>query len=134
MATLLKVVTVLYGVALAVVSLLPPAEPGDKGGWDTALSPQVQNVLHVPAYTALFLLVIAWVATHRWSMILLVATSGACAAYGLGLEWLQAVAIPGRMGSLGDTLLNVAGVAVGAVVALLWRRARKARNTEPTSI
>lgn len=134
MATLLKVVTVLYVVALAIVSLLPPAEPGDRGGWDTALSPQVQNALHVPAYGVLFLLVIAWVATHRWSMILLAATAGACAAYGLGLEWLQAAAIPGRMGSLSDTLLNVAGVAVGVVVALLWRRARKARNAEPTSV
>lgn len=132
MAALRKVVTVLYVAALAVLSLLPPAEPGDKSGWDAALSPEMQNALHVPAYTVLFLLVIAWVTAHRWSMILLAATSGACVAYGLILEWLQAVAIPGRIGSLGDTLLNVAGVVVGVIAALIWRHACKSGHTEST--
>jgi VanZ family protein len=132
MAALLKVVTIVYVLALTAAILVPPTDPRDGAGWDTAISPELQNALHMPAFAVLFLLVITWVAPHRWSMILLSAVALACAVYGLILEWLQAAAIPGRMGSLDDTLLNVAGVVVGVVAALIWRHACKSGHTEST--
>ena len=46
----------------------------------------------------------------------------ACTLFGVLLEWLQAVAIFGRTGSLEDALLNAVGVVLGAVIfAAAWK-------------
>lgn len=108
-----------YATALAVVSVLPSGT-GPLAGWDTAISPGLQNLLHVPAYGLLVWLVAEAMGLGRaWQLAL---AAVACAAFGGLLECAQA-AIPGRFGSLTDTLLNTAGVGVGAI--LLWALDRK---------
>ncbi len=132
-------VTVAYAGALAVASLLPSGT-GALRGWDAALSPTLQNVLHVPAYAALVILASLAVSvsprTGR-SGILWVAL--ACGVFGAGLESAQA-GIPGRMASALDVMLNTAGVAAGALTLLLcgargpWRHPlSKARNEAETA-
>jgi len=46
-------ITLGYAVVLTVVSLLPSGGTGPLAGWDTAISPGLQNLLHVPAYGVL---------------------------------------------------------------------------------
>jgi VanZ family protein len=50
-----------------------------------------------------------------------VGVSTACILYGAALEWLQAVAIPGRTGSWSDVLWNAAGAAGGCLAWLVLR-------------
>lgn len=115
----LKVLSVAYAAALVVVSVLPSSGPG-QGGWDTALSPKTQNILHVPAYTVLMIVTAAaWDASRSRPWRLVAVALGAI-ALGAALEGVQAM-VPGRMGSLSDALLNAAGVGLGAVM-LLGRR------------
>ena len=115
----LKVLSVGYAAALVVFSVLPSSGEG-QGGWDTALSPKVQNALHVPAYTVLVIVTAAAWGANRSRLWRLVAVALGSVALGAALEGVQAM-VPGRMGSLSDGLLNVAGVALG-VVMLLGRR------------
>ena len=123
----------IYVVILAVVSLLPSGKASLDGslldGWDAALSPSLQNLLHLPAYAVFVCLVLIALAKSTkppsaWPIGLSVA---ACFAYGVLLECLQAAGIPGRTGSLSDVLVNTAGIAVGIVAWVLfgrfWRRA-----------
>jgi len=91
-----------YATALAVVSVLPSGT-GPLAGWDTAISPGLQNLLHVPAYGLLVWLVAKAMGLGRaWQLAL---AAVACAAFGGLLECAQA-AIPGRFGSVTDMLLN----------------------------
>ena len=109
-----------YALVLAAVSLLPSGA-GPLGGWDAAVSPRIQDLLHVPAYAALFVLAsVAAASADRRGPGTLILIALACCALGVGLEAAQA-AIPGRMGSLADALLDLAGVAAGALAVILWR-------------
>jgi len=109
-----------YASALAIASLLPSGT-GSLRGWDSAISPGIQNLLHVPAYAVLFVLAsLAAASAGRRGLRTLIWVGLACCAFGAALEAAQA-AIPGRMGSPLDALLNVAGVAGGALATLLWR-------------
>jgi len=105
----------LYLALLTAVSVLPSGA-GPLGGWDKDISPTAQNLAHVPAYAALAALALLCLATRgrvtAWRVLL---AAAACCAYGAATEWLQSV-IPGRTGSVSDALMNVVGVAVGAVV------------------
>jgi len=89
-------------------------------GWDRAITPTLQNLLHVPAYAVLAALALLGASaghepgTKRKLWIAL-----ACCAYGALLECAQA-AVPGRVGSLSDALLNAAGVAVVLAAAMVW--------------
>jgi len=112
----------LYASALALASLLPSGA-ARAGGWDEALTPSVQNILHVPAYALLFLLALWCIPQSlrlRSVMMLIMALS--CGAFGAVLELAQAL-VPGRIGSPSDVLLNFAGALVGLSSALLYRHA-----------
>ncbi len=110
-------VTAAYGLALATASVLPSGEDAP-GGWDKAISPSLQNALHVPAYAGL-----AWLACAAWSrsggmhLRQVLAVFVAAVVFGVALEFAQA-GIPGRTASAWDAVLNVAGAAVGLAA---WR-------------
>ncbi len=119
-----RVVTFLYASVLMVVSLLPSGN-GAPGGWDRSVSPTLQNVLHVPAYGVLVALVTLCLprpaAAGLGGMVVIAAI---CGAFGTAMEFTQAF-VPGRMGSVPDVLLNLAGVALGALAVVLWRQAHR---------
>jgi len=128
----IRVVTFLYAGVLAVVSLLPSGT-GVLGGWDRSITPAVQNVLHLPAYGLLFVLALlcrfrpACAGPAAMSAVAL-----ACGLFGAALEFAQAF-IPGRMGSVLDMLLNFAGVGLGLLAVILYRRATRGCDAPLTS-
>ncbi len=116
------VVMFLYASVLAVVSLLPSGT-GVFGGWDRAITPTVQNLLHLPAYCVLFLWgMLCLRNSTRPGFVVILIVVLACGAFGAGLEIAQTL-VPGRMGSILDVLLNFAGVGLGLVAVILHRRA-----------
>ena len=125
----LWVITAAYAALLAAVSLLPSGT-GPLSGWDTAISPTLQNLLHVPAYAVLVWLVSRAMRLRRLWHVALAAI--ACAAFGSVLECAQAT-VPGRFGSLEDTLLNVIGAAAAVPIVLAGRR-RNRRGERPRTV
>lgn len=124
---------VAYALLLAAVSLLPSGR-GVLGGWDTAISPNVQNMLHIPAYAILCVLAIATAVGLRRVPPAAAATVGVgCVVFGAALEAAQAL-ITGRCASLADMLFNGIGVGAGlaAVVAFSYGRARRHAPIERT--
>jgi len=116
----IRSVAVAYILLLAGVSLMPSGIEGLEG-WDAAMSPTLQNTLHVPAYVMLVILVTA----SFWSAAQLrvghvVAVAAVCIGYGAALEFLQLL-IPGRVAGLVDVVLNATGALVGCLVLLVWR-------------
>lgn len=117
-----------YILLLSVASLLPSGT-GMLGGWDTTISPSLQNLLHIPAYTVLVILVVpalgpsfkTGLANMAWVLL-------GCCVFGVALEFAQA-AIPGRTASLTDVLLNAAGVIIGCLTAIWWRGAVRGRES-----
>ncbi|MHB0954812.1 MAG: VanZ family protein [Pirellulaceae bacterium] len=108
-----------YAVALTIVSLMPSGHP-TSGGWDSGIGPTTQNVLHVPAYGLLAVVLLAAVArTSQMGPLRAGAVAVACVLYGAALEWLQATLIPGRTGAWSDVLWNAVGVTAGGLVWLL---------------
>lgn len=111
-------VTVAYAVLLAGVSLLPSGA-GAPVGWDTAISPSLQNFLHIPAYAVLAILAsLAMRPSFKTSLASMVWVSLGCCVFGLVLEFAQTV-VPGRTGSLMDALLNAAGAVIGCLIAIV---------------
>ena len=109
-----------YALSLIGISLLPSGT-NLVGGWDTAISPGLQNMLHVPAYIGLvilaFLALCPSLNVHLTGMVLL---SLSCCIFGMTLEFVQ-IAIPGRTGSLTDAMLNVIGVIIGSLIIITIR-------------
>jgi VanZ family protein len=106
-----------YAAGLALVSLLP--SEGRISGWDSHIDPELQNLLHVPAYAILYWL--CWRAKVRPMGGGGLVMGGICIGYGGLLELLQ-VWIPGRWGSTVDVLLNAAGVTVAFVTLSCFSR------------
>jgi len=123
-------ITLGYAVVLTVVSLLPSGGTGPLAGWDTAISPGLQNLLHVPAYGVLVWLTVRAMGLRRLRHLAMAAA--ACAAFGGLLECAQA-AVPGRFGSVEDTLLNLISAAVTVPIVLAARR-RSRRSEEPSTV
>ncbi len=122
-------VTCAYAALLAGVCLLPSGD-GVLGGWDAAITPTWQNALHVPAFAVLAALaILAASGSFRIGLAGVLWITLGCCAYGVLLELAQA-AIPGRTGSLTDVLLNAAGVAIGSLAVMWWRKT--IRRAEPT--
>ena len=127
------VVTGAYASLLTVVSLLPSGA-GTLGGWDTAISPGLQNLLHVPAYAVLAILAtLALLPSFKTGLASMAWVSLGCCVFGLVLEIAQAV-IPGRTGSLTDVLLNAAGVVIGCLAATWWRGTIRGRESTRTPV
>ncbi len=119
-----------YALTLALVSLLPSGDSAP-AQWDKAISPTTQNVMHVPAYAVLAILMCGLVGRGIITRVL--PAFLACGAYGGILECAQA-AIPGRMGSFSDALLNVVGAAAGCLAMLVWRRLRPGPAPRPAEV
>jgi VanZ family protein len=116
-----------YVALLAVASLLPSGT-GPLKGWDDRLSPDLQDVLHFPAYTGLVVMaVLAWSTRFRTGAAAVVVIAAACAAFGAAMEAGQYF-IPGRTCSLSDGLVNTLGAGLGCLGVL----ARKHRNPAKT--
>jgi len=106
----------IYLVLLTTGSLLPSAGMSG-GGWDAAITPELQNLLHVPAYAVLVVLALwAVIAAGVGRRSQVLACVGACLLWGASLEWLQAAVVPGRVGSVGDFVLNSVGILIGTIV------------------
>ena len=120
--TLLWVLTGGYALALVTASLLPSGE-GPLGDWDAALTPDLQDALHLPAYAGLVVLVSAALATRvRLTVAGTVWIGLACVGLGAMMECCQAF-IPGRTCSLKDGLVNALGVGFG--IPVLWYAQRR---------
>ena len=102
----------------------PLAEDPDAYALFRWVAPEVQNVLHIPAYA-----VLSW--AWHWSLADRLRPAGTRAivafaiasVYGLLDEWHQSF-VPGRFASLTDVALDVAGALLGAWI--VWRKSRRA--------
>lgn len=111
---------VAYVGLIALLSLLPSGT-GWLRGWDASVTPNLQNLLHLPAYAVLLLL--AWGCLPRpkaAGAASLLAVAATCVAYGVALEFAQTI-VPGRTGSLSDVMLNAGGVGIALTLLLAWR-------------
>ncbi len=116
-----RTAALLYVVAITVASLLPSGSGTPLAGWDAGVTPSTQNALHLPAYALLAFLVLSALHSSVANKVVLVpAVLVGCVAFGAMMEVLQAVAVPGRYGSLGDVLANAAGVAFGTAIWSLF--------------
>ena len=121
-ARTIRIAALVYVAALTVVSLLPSGR-NTLGGWDSQLTPTIQNALHVPAYAGLMVLVyLGFQSPRRTGLARLFLTAAACGVFGAALEIAQWF-VPGRTPSAIDVLLNLAGVALGVTIALSRRKA-----------
>ena len=129
--TLLWVLTGGYALALVTASLLPSGEE-PLGGWDAALTPNLQDALHLPAYAGLVVLVSLALATRvRLTTARIAWVSLACVGVGALMEFAQAF-IPGRTCSLNDGLVNALGAILGCLGVIAWRRLRPAKAPAST--
>jgi len=129
----IRAATAVYVLLLVAVSLLPSGTES-LGGWDTALSPSLQNTLHVPAYSLLLVLSAACLPEPlRTRRIGILAVAAAGIGFGGLLELVQAL-VPGRMGSVADALLNTLGVLLGVAATCLWQRRQSARRARLAQI
>ena len=118
----IRVVLAAYALLLAAASLLPPSSRG-LGRSQQLITPTVQNLLHVPAYAGLTVLMIASTRGGHVGLGGLTLVALAAVAYGVLLELAQA-AVPGRFASLLDALLNAAGTVLGIVLVVGLRALR----------
>jgi VanZ family protein len=122
-----------YWALLATASLLPSGT-GPLKGWDAALAPDVQDALHLPAYSGLvILLVLAWSTRFRTGAAAVLVITVACIAFGTAMEAAQYF-IPGRTCSLMDGLVNTVGAVLGCLVVIAWRRLRSAKAQASTCV
>ena len=110
-----KIALLLAYMSLIVASSLIPMDREISGlQFIIELKPLIQNLLHIPAYAVLAILLFQLLRIYkvegRKRIVLLVA----CAVgFGLLNELIQ-LAVPGRYPSLVDMVLNVIGILVGA--------------------
>ncbi len=96
-------------------------------GWDAAVTPDLQNALHVP--TSAGLVVAAGLAVGRSERTRWLAVLAGCAGYASVLECSQAL-VPGRTASVMDLVMNLVGVAAGGLAVAAVRRLRGAGSLE----
>ncbi|MCX5676533.1 MAG: VanZ family protein [Planctomycetota bacterium] len=108
-----------YTAALVAVSLLPSGT-GPLKGWDASLSPDLQDALHLPAYSGLVVLwTLAWSTRFRTGAAAVLVITVVCTAFGAAMEAAQYF-IPGRTCSLKDGLVNLVGVLTGCLTMMIW--------------
>ncbi len=106
-----RIVTLIYMIGLIGVSLKPA---GSLGG--NSLTQQMfRNILHAPAYSILFFFI--YCCFKRWDLKRLTWNLLFCIAFG-GLNELIQSAVPGRMASLSDMIVNTIGA--GGMFAILY--------------
>jgi len=115
---LLWMFTLAYVVFLTVVTLTPVKEDG--GGWLDVISPEMQNFLHVPAYSVLMILVtLAMVPTMRSRLVGIILSALCCCGFGILMEYAQGM-VPGRVSHLTDMLRNCAGIMMVLPILFFW--------------
>jgi VanZ family protein len=123
-----RVAAVGYVAAIVLASLWPAGvaevyDPLAEVSW------QSQKVGHVAVYAGL-VPVLAVAFFRRLDLRRILWLAAACCAFGGVLELVQ-LAVPGRIGSWRDFLLNAAGVAIGAACTDAWRRLRAKVQARP---
>jgi len=91
------------------------------GQWGSQLTPQVQDMLHLPAYAVLMCCIsMALTATFRNRFFCVAMSLLFCFVTGILLEEAQKY-VPGRVSSSGDMYMNFAGTLLGLPAAVSWR-------------
>jgi VanZ family protein len=122
-----------YWAALATGSLLPGGSHAPLH-WDASLSPELQDVLHLPAYAGLVVLVTAaWATRSRAGPLVITMIALVCVAFGAAMELAQS-AIPGRTCSLKDGMVNAAGALLGILAVIGWRRLSVRRSARRAGV
>jgi VanZ family protein len=119
------VLLLVYMGVIVILSSIP--DTGETGDLGATLTPQVQNLLHIPAYGLLALLWLLTLKTYgvAWRRSLALAFVLAT-AYGVVMELSQGW-IPGRVPSVLDALFNVLGILL--CIGLYWWIERPALPT-----
>ncbi|MBN2212139.1 MAG: TIGR03087 family PEP-CTERM/XrtA system glycosyltransferase [Sedimentisphaerales bacterium] len=91
------------------------------GIWNSGLTPEMQNILHMPAMALMMVLVSLALSTvlrrRLWVVLLSLAI---CIAAAFILEKMQG-GVAGRQNRLSDVLIGVTGIALGLPGAMAWR-------------
>lgn len=114
----LWMITLAYVVFLIAVNLTPVKKNG--GGWLGNISNDMQNFLHIPAYSILMILVTLAMSTsmrNRLAGILL--SAFACFGFGIVMEYTQGL-VPGRIVHISDMLRNGAGIMIVLPILFFW--------------
>jgi VanZ family protein len=128
-----RTVAIIYTALLTLTSLLPSGT-GPIKGWDASLSPDLQDALHLPAYSGLVVLwTLVWSTRFRTGAAAVLVITVVCTAFGAAMEAAQYL-IPGRTCSLSDGLVNALGAILGCIGVLAWRRLRPAEAPASTGM
>ena len=108
----------LMGYMSVVLILLMIPDRGVPGEFLRWVSPQIQNLFHIPAFGFLALLWVRTFKTQGWSAVWSILGSFVLVTgYGILTELLQ-TGVPGRMASVLDLGLDLAGVVLGLSLSL----------------
>ena len=108
--------TIGYILLILGSSLIPMNRQIPGLGFMINLQPKVQNLLHVPAFAVLAIMLLQVLQSYRLKPISrLVLVMAACIGFGLFNEAIQ-IFIPGRYAGLLDMGLNVLGGVLGVIV------------------
>ena len=120
---MLTAAAVLYVCLLAAFSLMPVSSDSALGATSTRRA--VNNLLHLPAYAILAVLIYA--VARAWNLLALpgAVLTGAVGAFGFGaLMEIAQIYIPGRGATMLDFGLNGTG-AFAIMILTLWRQRAK---------
>jgi len=128
-----RATAIVYTAVLTLTSLLPSGT-GPLKGWDASLSPDLQDALHLPAYSGLVVVwTLAWSTQFRTGAAAVIVITVVCTAFGAAMEAAQYF-IPGRTCSLSDGLVNALGAILGCLGVIAWRRLRPAKAPASTGM
>lgn len=102
-------ILITYVLLLLGTSLIPMDREIEGLNFIIGLQPSIQNLLHIPAYAILSILLLQ-VLGKRLMLVIVGAI-----VFGMINEWIQ-LAIPGRYPSMMDMVLNAAGSLVGIIL------------------
>lgn len=102
-------ILITYVLLLLGTSLIPMDQEIEGLNFIIGLQPSIQNLLHIPAYAILSILLLQ-VLGKRLMLVIVGAI-----VFGMINEWIQ-LAIPGRYPSMMDMVLNAAGSLVGIIL------------------
>jgi hypothetical protein len=105
-------ILIIYTLLLLGASLIPMDQEIEGLNFIIGLEPSIQNLLHIPAYAILSILLLQ-VLGKRLLLVIVVTI-----VFGIVNELIQ-LAIPGRYPSVIDVGLNIVGV-VGGMLLYLW--------------
>lgn len=102
-----------------------PMDNSEGYHWVPFISPNIQNLLHIPIYAALSFLWLRALAQKKFALTtaailtLLISVSYGC------IDEIHQNFIPGRYGGVTDVLLNAVGAIIGLVLAAFLKSHRR---------